>query len=198
MGNAPKPSGFSTTKDGKAKVIERTKELLSKSSMVISVPFEGVTKENTDVLRKSLPEGVQASMVKNALMRKSVADTQFSSIIDSLKHESLFFFVPEGLAKTGFDAFRKWQKEVKRSEPEFDAKVLVTEGQSYIGKQLEYVVSLPTKLELITKIAIGIKATPTRLARAIKAVPSKLGRAIGGIKSNLEKQSASELVATTS
>jgi ribosomal protein L10 len=52
---------------------------------------------------------------------------------------------------------------------------------------LEYVVSLPSKLELITKVAIGIKATPTRLARAIKAVPNKVGRAFGALKTKLEE-----------
>lgn len=188
MGNSPKPSGYSTTKEGKAKILTRTIDLLSKSSMVISIPFEGVSKENTDLLRKSLPEGIQASMVKNALMRKSVKDTDFSSLVDNLKQESIFFFVPEGQAKSGYEAFKKWQKEIKRTEPEFEANVLVTEGQSYVGKQLEYVVSLPSKLELITKVALGIKATPTRLARAIKAVPNKLGRAIGGIKAKLEEE----------
>lgn len=187
MGTAPKPSGFRTTKEGKAGVIERTKQLLDQSSIVISVPFEGVTKENTDILRKLLPDGLPASMVKNALMRKAVEGTQFSSMVDNLSHSTLFFFVPEGKAKQGYDAFKKWQKEIKRTEPEFDAKVLVTEGQTFTGKQLEYVVSLPTKLELITKVAIGIKATPTRLARAIKEVPNKVGRAIGGIKSKLEE-----------
>jgi large subunit ribosomal protein L10 len=187
MGNAPKPSGFRTTKDGKAGVIARTKELIQKSSMIISVPFEGVTKENTDILRKSLPQGVPASMVKNALMRKSVEGTDFAALTSNLKHESLFFFVPEGQAKPVYDAFKKWQKEIKRIEPEYEARVLATEGQAYVGKQLEYVVSLPSKLELITKVAIGIKATPTRLARAIKAVPNKVGRAFGALKTKLEE-----------
>lgn len=199
MGKSPKPSGFSTTKEGKMKVMNRTKELVQNSSMIISIPFEGVSKENTDILRKTLPEGICATMVKNALMKKCIEGTQFVSLADSLKYENMFFFLPEGQAKAGFAAFKKWQKEIKRIEPEFDAKVLVTEGQSFIGKQLEYVVSLPTKLELITKVAIGIKATPTRLARAIKAIPDKVGRAFGEIKKQLEtdEKNSGTIVGTT-
>lgn len=184
---APKPSGYSSTKEGKAAVIARTKALIHASSMIITVPFEGVTKENTDILRKALPSGINASIVKNALMRKSIEGTEFEALIDNLKHENMFFFIPEGQAKAGFEAFRKWQKEIKRIEPEYDAKVLVTEGQVYTGARLEYVVSLPSKLELITKVAVGIKATPLRLARAIKAVPNKVGRAFGAYKTKLEE-----------
>ena len=187
---APKPSGYSSTKDGKAAVIARTKKMIDKSSMIITIPFEGVTKENTDILRKSLPDGISASIVKNALMRKSVQGTTFEALLGNLKHENMFFFIPEGQAKAGFEAFKKWQKEIKRIEPEYDAKALVTEGQIYTGARLEYVVSLPSKTELITKIACGIKATPLRLARAIKAVPNKLGRAVGAIKTKLEEAEA--------
>lgn len=188
---APKPSGFSTTKAGKTKILERTKELLAKSSMVISIPFEGVSKEDTDILRKTLPEGVQASMVKNALMRKSVTDTPFSALAENLKQESMFFFVPEGLSKPGYEAFKKWQKEIKRIEPEHAPRALATEGQTFAGKKLEYVVNLPSKLELIAQLARTLKAPSTRLARAIKAVPNKLGRALRGVhEKKLEESTA--------
>ena len=186
MGKSPKPSGFSTTLEGKAIILEKTKELLQKSAMILSIPFEGVSKENTDILRNMLPEGVQAMMVKNALMKKSIKDTNFEALGESLKQENMFFFFPEGLAKAGYEIFKKWQKEIKRTEPEYAAKVLVTENQAFMGPQLEHVANLPSKRELIAKIALGIKATPTRLARAIKAIPDKVGRAFVGIRDKLE------------
>ena len=188
MGIAPKPSGFCSTKEGKLAVIERTKQLVDQSSLIITIPFEGVTKENTDILRKALPEGITASIVKNALMRKAVEGTNFAVLADNLKQENMFFFIPEGQARPSFDAFKKWQKEIKRMEPEYDARTLVIDGQAFVGSQLEYVVSLPTKLELITKIAVGIKATPLKLARAVKAVPNKFGRAFGCLKTKLEDE----------
>ncbi|KAJ1416787.1 hypothetical protein B484DRAFT_365660, partial [Ochromonadaceae sp. CCMP2298] len=177
MGTAPKPSGFCSTREGKEKILARTKSLLSTSSMVITVPFEGVSKEQTDMLRKSLPEEVTASIVKNSLMKLSIVDTPFAVLAKDLKEENLFFFIPEGKAKPSYEAFKKWQKEIKRQEPEQQAKTLVTDGQAFTGKELEYVTSLPTKEELITKIAIGIKMPTQKIAMAVKAVPAKLGRA---------------------
>ena len=77
---------------------------------------------------------------------------------------------------------------MKRTEPEFDLKVAVFENTAYTGKSIEAVVNLPTKADLITKIALGIKAVPTKVARGVKAVPNKLGRAIGALKTKLEEE----------
>jgi len=185
---APKPSGFATTKEGKLKAIERTKALVDKSSMIITIPFGGVSKENTDILRKSLPEGTVASMVKNALLKQAVKGTSFEVIAENLRDQNLFFFIPEGKAKPSYEALKKWQKEIKRMEPNQQAKSVVLENNFYTGAELESVVNLPTKIELITKIAIGIKAPSLKLAKAVKAVPNKFGRAFGALKKKLEDE----------
>eukprot|EP01041_Mallomonas_annulata_P007449 gene7449-15234_t len=186
---APKPSGFSNTKAGKAVILERTKVLLSKSSLVIAVPGQGITKEQVDMLKKELPADTKASVVKNALIRKAAEGTQFAGISVGLRDQNLFFFIPENSAKSSFDAFKKWQKEVKRTEDVFAAKAAAMEGLAYYNKDIEAVCNLPTKKELITKIALGIKSVPTKVAKGVKAVPDKLGRAIRAIKDKLEEES---------
>jgi len=187
---APKPSGFANTKEGKTVILDRTKKLLGETTFLISFPNKGVSKEAVDILRKELPKGIKASVVKNALMRKASEGTSFSKIGENLKQENMFLFVPEGKAKPAFDAYKKWQKEVKRTDPEFDLKCVVMENTVYTGKTIEAVVNLPTKADLITKIALGIKAVPTKIGLGIKAVPNKLGRAFGALKSKLEEEEA--------
>jgi len=184
----PKPSGFSNTKAGKVKILERTKALVDNSAIIITIPFDGVTKENTDLLRKALPKATKASIVKNALMKKALTNTQFEAMNEMIKNENMFFFIPEGEAKASFEAFQKWQKEIKRTEDIHNAKYGAMEGQVYVGKQIQDVANLPTKKELITKIAQGIKAVPTKVGKGIKAVPNKLGRAIAAIKNKLEDE----------
>lgn len=189
MGTAPKPSGFANTKEGKVAILERTKALIGKSSIILNIPIEGVTKEQTDILRKEIPEGTVASVVKNALMRKAVEGTEFEPIATNLRDENMFLFVPEGESKKAYDAYKKWQKEIKRTDAQFDVKGGATEGQLFAGSTLEAVVSLPTKKELITKIAQGIKAVPLKVARGVKAVPNKVGRAFAAIRNKLEDES---------
>jgi large subunit ribosomal protein L10 len=184
----PKPSGFANTKAGKNAILDRTRALIQSSSLIITIPIDGVTKEKVDFLRKELPKSTKATVVKNSLMRIAVKETQFAALGDSLRDENMFLFIVEGEAKATYEGLKRWRKEVKRTEPEFDAKYAVMEGVLYQTKAIEAVVNLPTKKQLITKIAMGIKAVPTKLGRGIKAVPNKLGRALNAIKIKLQEE----------
>lgn len=184
----PKPSGFANTKEGKVVILERTKKLLDKSFLVITVPAQSITKEQVDMLKKELPPNTKASVVKNALMRKAVEGTPFAALANDLKEQNMFFFIPEGDAKPVYAGYKKWQKEVKRTDEIFACKNAAMENMLYYTKDVEAVTNLPTRLELITKIAQGIKAVPTKVAKGVKAVPDKLGRAIRAIKDKLEEE----------
>ena len=190
---SPKPSGINSTPQGKAVVMERTKKMMESSLMILAVPFEGVTKENTDLLKNALPEGVKASMVKNALIRKCVEGTDFVPLAENLKQENMFLFCPEGTSQASYAALKKWQKEVKRTEPEFCAKVVVIEGEKYNGTELEYVVNLPTKKELLARLCRALKDPPTRLARALKAIPERMAKVFGQVL--LQKEEEAKLAA---
>lgn len=91
----PKPSGFASTKEGKRKIVERTKALVDESSFIICVPYEGVNKENTDILKSMLPDSVTASVVKNALMKLALKESDFDKMSEKLDKENMFLFVPE-------------------------------------------------------------------------------------------------------
>lgn len=184
----PKPSGIANTKEGKAIILERTKKLLETSQLVIAVPYSGVTKEQTDMMRKEMGKKVKSSIVKNAIMRKAIAGTPFEALTPSLVNENMFFFIPEGEAKPAFEGFKRWQKEIKRTEPEQEPKAAVMDNVLYTGKSVAAVTNLPTKKELITKIAQGIKAVPTKVGRGIAAPGNKLGRAFMALKNKLEEE----------
>lgn len=181
----PKPSGLSNTKEGKGIILERTKKLLSTSQLIIQVPFSGVTKEQTDMLRKEMGKKVKSSIVKNKLMSKAVEGTPFEILKGTLKEENMFFFIPEGEAKPAYEGFKRWQKEIKRQEPEHEPKSAVMDGVIYTGKTIEGVTKLPTKLELITKIAQGIKAVPTKVGKGVAATGNKMGRAFAAVRDQI-------------
>ena len=94
--------------------------------------------------------------------------------------------IPKGETKSTYDAFKKWQKEVNRKDKEFNPRFGAMEGNLYEGQALTDIAGLPSKKELITKIAQGIKAVPTKVGRGINAVPNKLGRAFGAWKDQIK------------
>jgi len=186
MGINPRASGKATTKEGKTLIVERTKKLIDESQLIISVPSSGITKEQIDSLRKELPKTARASVVKNKLMKVALEGTSFEALGDTITNENMFFFIPEGEARKTFEEFKKWQKETKRDDQ--GAKHAVMEGKLYSSKEIEGLTKLPTKLELITKVAIAIKAVPTKVGRGVNAVPNKLGRAFAQLKNMKEEE----------
>jgi large subunit ribosomal protein L10 len=186
MGMNPRASGQATTKEGKKEVVERTKKLIDESQLIISVASSGISKEQIDMLRKAVPKTSKASVVKNTLMKVALEGTEFESMRDTISHENLFFFIPEGDARQTFEEFEKWQKEAKRDGDKGNAKHAMMEGQLYSGhKTIKGVSKLPTRLELITKIGIAVKMVPTKVGRGVNAVPNKLGRAFGALKDKI-------------
>lgn len=168
--------------------MERTKELIDKSALIIAIPAKGITKEQVDFFRKELPAGVTASVVKNSLMRIAVKETPFEKLSEHVAEQNMFMFIPEGEAKPAYAAYKKFQKEFKKTDPVHDPRNAIMEGQMYFDKNVEAVSNLPTKLELITKIAIGIKTVPTKVGRGVNAVPNKLGRAFALLRDKLEEE----------
>lgn len=170
------PSMISETNiAAKAKKVASAKERLDSSEMIFSVPLEGLTVTAIRELKDCVPESTTLGTIKNTLMRRAIADTQWACAESLTKQSSIWFFVQQDDMKETVAAYKKFAKSNSR-EATFNGGVF--EGSVYDGPGIEQVAGLPSKQELITKIAISIKAVPTKVARTIKAVPTKVGRAV--------------------
>lgn len=173
MGGA---QGFATSLEGKKQRVAQVKELLESSEMIFSVPGGSMTVAETQVLRRSLPEGTTMSTVKNKLMAKALEGTEYESATSLLKGPNTWFFIEEDIGAS-IKAFNSFTKENGKDESH---PVLggVMEGEVYDAKGIAAIGKLPSKQDLYAMIAGSIKAVPTKVARVIKAPNSKLARAI--------------------
>eukprot|EP00566_Odontella_aurita_P021360 CAMPEP_0113538496 /NCGR_PEP_ID=MMETSP0015_2-20120614/7395_1 /TAXON_ID=2838 /ORGANISM="Odontella" /LENGTH=219 /DNA_ID=CAMNT_0000438071 /DNA_START=109 /DNA_END=768 /DNA_ORIENTATION=- /assembly_acc=CAM_ASM_000160 len=173
MGGA---SGVATTLEGKRVKVERIKGLLDTSEMIFTVPAGSMSVSDTQDLRKSLPEGTVMSVVKNKLMARALEGTDYESASEMLSGPNMWFFIEEDIGAT-IKAYNKFTKDYdkKESHPILGGAM---EGVNYDAAGVDAIGKLPSKTELIAKIAGGIKAVPTKLARVVKAPNSKLARAI--------------------
>eukprot|EP00976_Prorocentrum_cordatum_P085106 1185930-Prorocentrum_minimum.AAC.2 len=62
------------------------------------------------------------------------------------------------------------------------------DGTVYQASDVTKLETLPTRLELIAKIASLIKQVPTKTALAVKAVPRKVGYAAKALQDKLEEE----------
>eukprot|EP00339_Tiarina_fusa_P015718 CAMPEP_0117032668 /NCGR_PEP_ID=MMETSP0472-20121206/23408_1 /TAXON_ID=693140 ORGANISM="Tiarina fusus, Strain LIS" /NCGR_SAMPLE_ID=MMETSP0472 /ASSEMBLY_ACC=CAM_ASM_000603 /LENGTH=215 /DNA_ID=CAMNT_0004741387 /DNA_START=138 /DNA_END=785 /DNA_ORIENTATION=- len=173
MGGA---SGFATSRDGKAVKIERVKGLLENAQFVFTVPASSIPVPASESLRRAMPEGSTIAVVKNTIMTRAVAGTEFEATSSLLKGANMWFFVEEDIGGT----VKAWNNFVKDAGMKETHSILggCLEGNFYDGEGCEKIGQLPSKNELYAQIAGSIKAVPTKVARVIKAPNSKLARAI--------------------
>lgn len=173
MGGA---NGVASTLEGKQAKVAAVKELLEKSEMIFNIPGGSITVAETQLLRRSLPEGTTMSTVKNTLMRRVIDGTDYEVTGDLLKGSNTWFFIEEDIGAT-IKSFNDFTKESgkKESHPILGG---VTEGTFYDADGVAAIGKLPSKLELYAMIAGAIKAVPTKVARVVKQPNTKLARAI--------------------
>jgi len=170
-------SKFATSREGKVERVDSVKKLLESTQMIVKVQADKLTVKQVSLLRRALPTGVTAQVVKNTLMARACEGTAFEpATAEMLTGSNMWFFIEEDIGGT-VKAFNQFLKENNKKDYH---TILggVIEGVAYDGAGVDAISKLPSKLELIARIAGGIKAVPTKVARVVKAPGSKLARAI--------------------
>merc|ERR1711966_229917 len=127
-------------------------------------------------LRNGLPEGSNAICIKNTLMKKATAGTEWEGSKDLCSKSNLWFFIDEDVKGT-IQSFKDWKKAVNKKDQEIKGGVL--EGVLYDTKGVEAIGELPSKQELYAMIAGSVKGVGSKLASTLKeAAGQKTARAV--------------------
>ena len=168
----------------KKEIVADLKGLLDKSSLAIVIDYENLSvSEITDLRNRMRPTGTVCKRTKNTLMRIAVEeDTQWQPITQYLQDSSVFMLVEEELkdAITAYEAFQKATKKTK-------IRGGVLEGQPLSVDEIKALKDLPSKQELMARIAGGINAVATKLATGINQVPTKLATGINEVPNSLAR-----------
>lgn len=170
------------TLENKKEIVAEIKGLLGESQLALVIDYKGLSvAEITDLRNRLREKGAVCKVTKNTLMRIAVEeDDTWKPMTQFLKDSSAFLLVKEDLGGA-IKAYQSFQKDTKKTE----LRGGVMEGRALSSDDLEAITNLPSKEELIARIAGGIKAIPTKLAKGTKAVPTKLAVGINEIPSSL-------------
>jgi len=160
---------------------------LDGSTVAMAMNYSGVTVADLQKLRRQLPAGATLYVAKNTLMGQAVAQSAAPASWEALKGQggqNAWVFIPEEVVSKTVKAYLDWDKAMKKSNPDgpdVSIRVGVMDGAVLSEKDTIRLKDLPTKEDLYTKIAVGVKAVPTKVARGVKEVPTKLARAIAAV-----------------
>ena len=184
----------------KKEIVSNLKGLLSESSLAIVIEYEGLSVSQISDLRNRMrPTGTVCKRTKNTLMRIAVEeDQQWQPMTQYLQDSSVFLLVKEDL-KDAITAYEDFQKATKKTK----IRGGVLEGQALTVDQVKALKDLPSKQELMariagglnsiaTKLAVGINQVPTKLATGINEVPNSLARAIQAVSQKEDSSDSAE------
>jgi large subunit ribosomal protein L10 len=168
------------TRAKKEATVAALKENLSKSALAINVKYQGLTVKEIQDFKRKLPADAKMVVSKNSLLKIAANEVEgWGALGETAKGDSAWFFVEENIADSvkAYLAFvDKLEKDGKKGA--FTVQGAVMDGKLIAPAEFKKLKDLPTKKELIAKIAIAINAVPTKLAVSINAVPRKVALAV--------------------
>ena len=170
------------TLEEKKAIVADLKEVLDESSLALIIDYQGLSVAQISDLRNRMrPSGTICKKAKNTLMRLAVKDDErWQPMTDYLQESSVFLLVKEEM-KEAIKAYEDFQKATKKTE----IRGGVLDGQALNQDDIKALKELPSKQELMARLAGGIKAVSTKLAVGINAVPTKLAVGINEVPSSL-------------
>lgn len=166
----------------KEQVVARLSERLAAADTVMLINYQGLSVEETNQLRREL-RGAQAGLmvVKNSLLERAAAGTQFASCLE-------FLDGPTALALTGEDpvAAAKILLEFAKQHPPLVIKGAVIDGVPISAKDVEELSRLPSREGLLGMVVGAIAAPLTAFVRVLNAPIQGLITALDAIRRQKE------------
>jgi large subunit ribosomal protein L10 len=146
--------------------------------------YRGVTVEDMTALRKNARENkVYLRVVRNTLLKRAVADTDFECIQEVLVGPTIL-----ALSQEDPGAAARVLKDFAKENEEFEIKALSVGGELMDANQIDVLAKLPT-MDQARSILMSVMLAPvTKLARTLNEVPSKATRAVAAVRD--QKQDA--------
>lgn len=172
-GRTASPLGRVSTPAGKQARVQELSEAIGEATLIFSFKGEGLNIKVLNDLRNKLPETSKAAIAKNTLMKRAGAESGWSDdVIDGSAHmfkgQNLWIFSGEDMKAT-VNAYESWVKENGLKDGGYDIRGGFFEGSHVDDKGVKAAIDLPTKPELMARLAAAINlAGPLGIARNIK------------------------------
>lgn len=186
---APLKVQAALTKDGKVETITKLREQADKSLLVAAMTYQGMSVGEVRSLRQSLPDTTTVIISKNTLMKRAMAGTPFEGMADNLTGPNCFIFADEDNYKETVKACNANMKNFAKNDIELEWTAATLDGSVFFGKDVKSLETLPTRVELIAKIAMLVNKVPTNVACVVNAAGAQgVYNAINALKVKLEDE----------
>ena len=170
--------------EDKQQIVSEVNQAASSALSAVLADYRGVTVEDMTALRKNArANNVYLRVVRNTLLKRAVADTEFECIQEVLVGPTILAFSQEDPG-----AAARVLKDFAKENDDFEIKALSVGGQLMDASQIDVLAKLPTLDQARSMLMSVMLAPVTKLARTMNEVPSKVTRAVAAVRD--QKQDA--------
>jgi len=183
---------------------EAIKKVLDRTFFIFAFNYDGLEPLQMEELRAAFPPQVTVRCVKNALVRKAMEGTDWINFAPAMKGSNCYVFVHEDVdLKGALEAWLKMERKFNRvaaieklavkHKYDFELRsciggIMLDEFEYIDPKELPKFKDLPTRIDLIARIAGGIKQVTQKIAVGINQVPKKLAVGTKKITEKMEDE----------
>lgn len=170
--------------EDKKQIVSEVNEAATSALSAVLADYRGVSVSDLTSLRKSAREnGVFLRVVRNTLLKRAVASTDFECLNPVLSGPTILAFSMDDPG-----AAARVLKDFAKGNDKFEVKALSIGGKLLGADQLDALASLPTYDQAVSLLMSVMLAPVTKLARTFNEVPTKVTRAVAAVRD--QKQAA--------
>ena len=155
----------------KQEVVAELADVAAKAHSLVAAEYAGTTVEQMTAMRKKAREsGVFLKVVKNTLVSRAVAGTEFEVVKDALTGPLLYAFSTEEPGAAG-----RLIKEFAKTNDKLKPRLVSVEGKLLPAAHVDVLASLPTREQALAMLARVLAEPASMFARVVKAVADKQG-----------------------
>lgn len=164
--------------EDKQQIVSEVNQAASSALSAVLADYRGVTVEDMTALRKNARENkVYLRVVRNTLLKRAVADTEFECIQEVLMGPTIL-----ALSQEDPGAAARVLKDFAKGNDDFEIKALSVGGQLMDASQIDVLAKLPTLDQARSMLMSVMLAPVTKLARTMNEVPSKVARVVAAVR----------------
>ncbi len=172
-------------REAKAVVIDEVSAQVATAQSIIVAEYRGLDVANiTDLRKKARNAGVYLRVLKNTLVRRSVAGTPFESLAGQMSGPLIY-----GISKDPVAA-AKVMNDFAKGNDVFVIKAGAMPNYLMDANGVKALASMPSRDELLATVLGTMQAPIAKFVRTCNEVPSKFVRTVAALRDKREKESA--------
>ena len=161
----------------KQAVVAEVAKQVAGAQAIVMVENRGMAVHAMTQLRaKARASGVYFRVVKNTLVRRAVADTPYASLADKMVGPLAYGMGPDPVAVA------KVLSDFAKGHEKFVITGGAMPGQMMSAKEITALATLPSREELLSKLAGTMQAPIAKFVRTLNEVPTKFVRGLAAVR----------------